>query len=81
MVLPNFILTGLAGLAGGAILGVIGFAKNKLDDSKVKWDWKMFLWTFVSYALGGAIVGFGSENIFAALIGGLAVDKVTKFFR
>lgn len=82
MVLPNFVLTGLAGFGGGLLVGLLGYTKNRWKEKEEgkSWDWERFLLTVGIYTIGGTIAGVMSANIYEALIAGLAIEKVTKIF-
>ena len=78
--IPNVIITGIAGLASGFVVGLLGIAKNRLKEKKqnINFDYEKFSWTLISYALGGLVVGVFSENYMLAIVAGLAVDKSVK---
>lgn len=79
MTLPNFIVTGFAGLIGGLLVSVLGIAKNKLQsDDELKFNWSKFLWTVGAYTTAGTIAGLLSANVTEALVAGLAVERTVK---
>jgi len=55
--ISSIIITGIAGLTGGLIAGLLGIAKNRIKEKKhnIKFDKEKFLWTLTSYTLGGLV--------------------------
>jgi hypothetical protein len=78
MNIPTIFVTGLAGFSGGLIISLLGYAKNKLKNSKEKWNTNKFLLTILIYSLTGFLAGIFEQDIFKALVAGLAVDKLVK---